>query len=135
MPHYLSENIALYQPEIHEFTNVLVDKMRQYDGKKPFDCLLLLRRMMVDVIFMVSYGQRLESLKSWDIVNFTEDPSSNAVEAVNLIMLRCLTRLVLPGLLWRLLNRFPPSFMKRILESDGKVTQSSRTRRVPRADP
>lgn len=95
-----------------------MDKMRQYGGKKPFDCLLLFHRMLLDVIFVSSYGQRIDSLKRWDIVNFTRDPASDVVDAIDLILPRCVLRRVLPTPLWTLLNRYPPASFKPTLDSD-----------------
>lgn len=83
-PHYTPANLALYQPEIHEFTNDCMDKIRLYDGQKPFDCLVLFRRLLTDIIFISSYGSRIQSIKQWDVINNTADPSSGIVTAINL---------------------------------------------------
>ncbi|KAG8899518.1 hypothetical protein FRB99_006679, partial [Tulasnella sp. 403] len=78
-PHYVSNNLSLYQPEMCKYTQMLLQKMDAYEGKKAFDCLTLFRRLLVDVIFVLSYGQRIDSLKQWDTDTFQEDPVSGIV--------------------------------------------------------
>ncbi|KAG8895821.1 hypothetical protein FRB99_000329, partial [Tulasnella sp. 403] len=87
-PHYTPNNLSLYQPEMREYTQMLLQKMDAYEGKKAFDCLILFRRLLVDVIFVSSYGQRIDSLKQWDIETFQEDPVSEIVAAINMFPIR-----------------------------------------------
>ncbi|KAG9037928.1 hypothetical protein FS837_001353, partial [Tulasnella sp. UAMH 9824] len=86
--HYTPNNVSLYQPEMREYTQLLLEKMDFYKGENPFDCLVMFRRLLVDVIFVSSYGQRINSLKQWDIETFKEDPASEIVTSINLFPIR-----------------------------------------------
>ncbi|KAG8991736.1 hypothetical protein FRB94_003587 [Tulasnella sp. JGI-2019a] len=120
-PHYTAPNLALYQPEIHEFTHDAVDKMLQCDGKKPIDCLILFSRLLTDITFMSSFGQRTESVKNWDIVNLTEDPANEIIDAIHLFPIRGILRAISPQPLWILLNWLPFPTAKKVLGCDNRI--------------
>ena len=42
----------------------------------------------VDVTFMTSYGQRIDSLKQWDIQKYEDDPATEIVASINLFPIR-----------------------------------------------
>lgn len=117
----MPNNLALYQPEMHEFVDTLLDKMLQYDGKRPFDCLVLFRRFFVDSIFFSSYGQRINALKQWDIINFTKDSASEIVTAVNLFPIRGVMRAAMPKFVWNLVTKIPVAGWQALVTSDQMV--------------
>ncbi|KAG9009668.1 hypothetical protein FRB94_011673 [Tulasnella sp. JGI-2019a] len=121
-PHYVPANLALYQPEIHEFVNVLLDKMYQRDGKAPFDCLVMFRRFFVDSIFVSSYGQRINALKQWDIVNHSEDPAFRLVQAINQFPIRGVTKASVPKAVWDVISRIPIAAWQSVMNSDKEVS-------------
>ncbi|KAG9002055.1 hypothetical protein FRB94_004147 [Tulasnella sp. JGI-2019a] len=122
-PHYTPANLILYQNEIHEFTNDCIDKMRIYDGKRPFDCLVLFRRLLTDIIFISSYGQRIQSVKQWDIINHTTDLASNIVTAVNLFPMRGVFLSIVGRPIFNLLNSLPFAIIRPFFDSDKIVAE------------
>lgn len=102
-----------------------MDKMNTYEGKKPFDCLVLFRRLLTDIIFVSSYGQRIDSLKQWDIVDFKKDPAEPIVTAVNLFPIRGVIRSYLPAPLFKLLCSLPFAATKPVFDSDQTVSPQS----------
>lgn len=120
-PHYVPANLLLYEPEIQEFTHDVLDKLRQIGGKKPFDCLVLFSRLMTDVTFLTSYGERTESVKQWDVVDFKEDPAGEIIEAVHLFPLRGIIKAISPWPLWQLLTRLPFKLTRKVFDCDSKV--------------
>ncbi|KAG8896361.1 hypothetical protein FRB99_008926, partial [Tulasnella sp. 403] len=52
----------------------------------------------VDVIFVL-YGQRIDSLKQWDIDTFQERPVSGIVAAINVFLTRGVFRASVPAFL------------------------------------
>ncbi|KAG8995785.1 hypothetical protein FRB93_001067 [Tulasnella sp. JGI-2019a] len=122
-PHYTPTNLSLYQPEIHEFVNVLLDKMCQRNGKAPFDCLVMFRRFSIDNIFAASYGQRFDALKQWDIVNDTEDPAAKLSQAINLFPIRGVTKASVPKFVWGLISRIPISAWQSLVNSDREISE------------
>ncbi|KAG8865168.1 hypothetical protein FRB96_000057 [Tulasnella sp. 330] len=117
-PHYTPTNLVLYQPEIHEFTNDCVDKIRIYDGQKPFDCLVLFRRLLTDIIFICSYGSRIQSIKQWDIINHTTDPSSGIITAVNLFPMRGVFLSLVGHTVFKVLDSLPIASVRPFFDSD-----------------
>ena len=73
---------------MHEYARMLLTKLDEYAGDRAFDGLVLFRRLMVDVIFISSYGQNLGSLKRWDMETFKEDETSEIVASINLFPIR-----------------------------------------------
>lgn len=120
-PHYVPTNVALYQPEIHEFTNELMDKIRLYDGKKPWDCLVLFRRSLVDTLFFTTYGQRIQCLKQWDVVNFTPDPTTRIVGALMAFPIRGAVKMMAPKLIWSFIDSLPIPAIRPFLDADRDV--------------
>lgn len=121
-PHYATSNLALYQPEMHDSVGVLLQKMDLYNGKKALDCLVLFRRLFVDILFVSSFGQRFNSLDQWDILNFSPDPAAPMVEAINLFPLRGIARSYLPKPIWDLVIRIPIAGWKKLVDSDKTVS-------------
>ncbi|KIO32887.1 hypothetical protein M407DRAFT_18345 [Tulasnella calospora MUT 4182] len=122
-PHYTPNNLSLYQPEMREYTQLLLEKMDSYKGQKSFDCLVLFRRLLVDVIFVSSYGQRINSLKQWDTETFKEDPASEIVASINLFPIRGVFRASVPKYLWDVLCKIPIKAWKRVVDSDRRVAE------------
>ncbi|KAG9046348.1 hypothetical protein FS837_004572, partial [Tulasnella sp. UAMH 9824] len=122
-PHYTPNNLSLYQPEMREYTQLLLEKMDSYKGEKAFDCLVMFRRLLVDVIFISSYGQRINSLKQWDIETFKEDSASEIVTSINLFPIRGVARSLVPKHLWDVLCKIPVNGWKRVVDSDIRVAE------------
>ncbi|KAG8988640.1 hypothetical protein FRB90_002626, partial [Tulasnella sp. 427] len=122
-PHYTPNNLSMYQPEMREFTQLLLEKMDSYKGEKSFDCLVLFRRLLVDVIFLSSYGQRINSLRQWDTETFKEDPASEIVTSINLFPIRGVFRASIPTFLWDALCKIPIKGWKRVVDSDRRVAE------------
>ncbi|KAG8898860.1 hypothetical protein FRC00_002247, partial [Tulasnella sp. 408] len=122
-PHYTPNNLSLYQPEMREYTQLLLEKMDSYKGEKAFDCLVMFRRLLVDVIFISSYGQRINSLKQWDIETFKEDPTNEIVTSINLFPIRGVARSLIPKHLWNVLCKIPVKGWKRVVDSDIRVAE------------
>jgi hypothetical protein len=95
-PHYTPANLALFQPEIHDFTLELINvcftfhsscgyrlivfvakTLDSFAGKTSLDCLALFRHFMVDVIVTSSHGYRLGALSKW--ASGVEEPLSTAI--------------------------------------------------------
>ncbi|KAG8860571.1 hypothetical protein FRB96_003825 [Tulasnella sp. 330] len=121
-PHYVPANLALYQPELHEFVNVFLDRLYQRDGKTTFDCLILFRRLFVDSIFMTSYGQRINALKEWDDINETKDPAFNIVRAINQFPIRGVAKASVPAPVWAVISRIPIPAWQILVDSDNRVS-------------
>ncbi|KAG8895962.1 hypothetical protein FRB99_000238 [Tulasnella sp. 403] len=122
-PHYTPNNLSLYQPEMHEYTQILLQKMDEYDGKRSFDCLVLFRRLLVDVIFISSYGQRINSLKQWNTDTFEEDPASEIVRSINLFPIRGVFRASFPKAVWDVIIKIPIKAWKAVVDSDRRVAE------------
>lgn len=81
-PHYNTPHLALFQPEIHDTTNKLMDVshtlflarhpysfvtkiLGRIAGKTSVDCLDLLRHFMVDVLAQTNFGSVPGALDKW----------------------------------------------------------------------
>lgn len=124
-PHYVPTNILRYQPDIQDTANMLMDKFRTCDGREAFDCLVIFRRTLIDVIFLSTYGQRMPGLAEWDIRNPSADPSHEIVEAVTAFPVRGVLKQLVPSLLWLLLDSLPIPAVKAMCGSDRMVRASS----------
>ncbi|KAF7975601.1 hypothetical protein HWV62_9173 [Athelia sp. TMB] len=76
-PHYASNHLALFQPEIHDFTHDLIKTLDNIAGKTPLDCLALFRHFFVDVIVTSNHGHRLGAFKNW--ASGVEEPLATAI--------------------------------------------------------
>ena len=95
-PHYATSNLALFQPDLQDYSVKLLDVSDQracrknsaltpsdvqvierISGKTSVDCLDLFRHLMVDVIACTVFGSRSGSLDNW--ATNIRDPLSVAV--------------------------------------------------------
>lgn len=125
-PHYHPNHILLWKPEIDEFTNALMDKMRKYythiEGQqKPFDCLVLFRRLMVDIAFVTLYGKRIESVKQWDVIGFKTDPAEAIVRSIKLWIFHNILKSVVPRPVWAIFAALPIAAIKPMMNSEATV--------------
>ncbi|KAG8987427.1 hypothetical protein FRB90_003351 [Tulasnella sp. 427] len=108
---------------MHEYTQLYLEKLDSYKGERSFDCLVLFRRLLVDVIFASSYGQRINSLKQWDIETFKEDPATEIVASINLFPIRGVFRASIPSFMWDALCKIPIKAWKRVVDSDRRIAE------------
>ncbi|PSS08855.1 hypothetical protein PHLCEN_2v3470 [Hermanssonia centrifuga] len=76
-PHYTPSNLALFQPELQDFSLKLTDALERIAAQTSVDCLDLFRHLMVDVIACTVFGIRTASLDNWSLN--IRDPLSVAV--------------------------------------------------------
>ncbi|KZV62245.1 cytochrome P450 [Peniophora sp. CONT] len=61
-PHYTPSNVALFQPEMHDYTLEVVEILEQ--SKEAVDVLHLFREMLVDIICEASFNYKVGALKA-----------------------------------------------------------------------
>ncbi|KAH7887261.1 cytochrome P450 [Phlebopus sp. FC_14] len=112
-PHYIPANLALFQPEAHDYTIELVKGLEHIGGKQSLDCLTLFRHYMVDVIITSSHGYRQGALSKWFVG--AKDP---VVTAISDFPKRGIVRSALPAWMWDLICRLPNNRWRQICDSD-----------------
>ncbi|KAF6751527.1 cytochrome P450 [Ephemerocybe angulata] len=119
MPHYTPNNVAKFQPEMHETTLELtaVRSLSQFlegtAGKSSLECLAMFRNLMVDVTIFSLFGYRLGAMGKW--ILGAEDPLSTAI---NDFPKRGILRSVLPTWAWNLVCRLPSNRWRQLCDSD-----------------
>ncbi|KAL0568776.1 hypothetical protein V5O48_013208 [Marasmius crinis-equi] len=112
-PHYNPDNLARFQPEMHEPTLELISHLEKMDEKTPLECLTLFRNLMVEVIVSTSYGYRLGAVGKW--ATKSEDPLSVAISD---FPKRGILRSVVPAWAWNLVCRIPNARWRQMCDSD-----------------
>ncbi|TFY78766.1 hypothetical protein EWM64_g5247 [Hericium alpestre] len=98
-PHYSPANLALFQPEMHQYTLELTD-------------------LLVDVTSATSFGYRIGALGKWAID--ATDPLSTAIGD---FPKRGILRSVVPTWAWNLICRIPNKRWRRLCNSDGIMAE------------
>ncbi|CCM00466.1 uncharacterized protein FIBRA_02499 [Fibroporia radiculosa] len=117
-PHYTPSNLALFQPELHDYTLKLVDTLFIASGKASVDCLDLFRHLMVDIIGSTVFGSRPGSLDNWALN--IQDPLATAVYD---FPKRGVLRSAVPAWAWDLVCRIPSERWRQICDSDTIMAQ------------
>ncbi|KAL1746232.1 cytochrome P450 [Schizophyllum fasciatum] len=112
-PHYTPNNLAQFQPEMHDFAHDLVQTLNSISGEKSVDCLTLFRQFMVDVIVTSSYGCRLGALKKWALG--VEDALCTAISD---FPKRGILRSAVPTWAWDLVCKIPNNRWRQMCDSD-----------------
>ncbi|KAL1729417.1 cytochrome P450, partial [Schizophyllum commune] len=112
-PHYTPNNLAQFQPEMHDFAHDLVQTLNSISGEKSVDCLTLFRQFMVDVIVASSYGCRLGALKKWALG--VEDALCTAISD---FPKRGILRSAVPTWAWNLVCKIPNNRWRQMCDSD-----------------
>ncbi|KZP09980.1 cytochrome P450 [Athelia psychrophila] len=112
-PHYASNHLALFQPEIHDFTRDLIKALDSISGKTPVDCLVLFRHFFTDVIVNSNHGYRLGAFKKW-----ASGVEESLATAIGDFPKRGILRSVVPTWAWNLVCRIPNARWRVFCDSD-----------------
>ncbi|KAG2073384.1 cytochrome P450 [Suillus decipiens] len=112
-PHYIPVNLALFQPEVHDYTLELISVLEHIGGKHSLDCLALFRHYMVDVIIASSHGYRQCALSKW--IAGVEDSMATAIAD---FPKRGIIRSAVPPWVWDLICRIPNNRWRQMCDSD-----------------
>lgn len=102
-----------------------MDKLHKNDGKQPFDCMVIFRRALIDILFFTIFGQRIPGLEEWDITNPSADPSHEMVEAVTAFPVLAAIKMLLPRLVLTLFDMLPIPSVRAFFDSDKIVSKSA----------
>ncbi|KAF8165928.1 cytochrome P450 [Crassisporium funariophilum] len=111
--HYTQNNVAQFQPEMHEYTFELIKSLENISGKCALECLALFRHLMVDVVVSSSFGYHLGAVSKWTMD--VEDPLSTAI---NDFPKRGILRSIVPTWGWNLVCRIPNNRWRQMCDSD-----------------
>ncbi|KZT06455.1 cytochrome P450 [Laetiporus sulphureus 93-53] len=117
-PHYTTSNLALFQPELHDYSLKLVDTLSSMSAKASVDCLDLFRHLMVDVIGTTIFGSRGGSLDNW--ARNVQDPLATAVYD---FPKRGILRSAVPTWAWNFVCRIPNERWRQVCDSDRIMAQ------------
>ncbi|KZV75341.1 cytochrome P450 [Peniophora sp. CONT] len=118
VPHYASANIALFQPELHQYTVDLVEVLEHIGGRDTPDTLNLFRQYLVDVVSSVSFGYHVGALGKWAM-----DSEDKLVTAIGDFPKRGILRSALPSWLWDLLCRIPHQRWQLFCHADSTMSE------------
>ena len=77
-PHYTLDNItSLYQHDMKDFANTLLDGLQNIAGNRAVDCTSMFRHLLVNVIMLATLDQRPKSTEKWS--TGVVDPVSVAI--------------------------------------------------------
>ncbi|KAI0311778.1 cytochrome P450 [Amylostereum chailletii] len=116
-PHYNPAHLALFQPELHEYTVELVEVLERISGKSALDCLHLFRQFMVDAVSVSSFGYHVGALAKWAID--AEDPLVTAIGDFP----RGILRSAVPSWAWNLICRIPHKRLRLLCDSDKTMAE------------
>ncbi|KAI5121944.1 hypothetical protein M0805_002016 [Coniferiporia weirii] len=120
-PHYNPANVALFQPDIHDFTTEVVELLKTVANHKPLsslDTLLLFRHFTIDVNCTHLFGCKIGSLKAWSHQVMSSGPSDTLSDAISDFPKRGLIRSALPVWFWNIIQRIPNERWKKFCDSD-----------------
>ncbi|KAI0690262.1 cytochrome P450 [Cytidiella melzeri] len=117
-PHYIPSNLALFQPELQDFSLKLTDVLERIAGKTSVESLDLFRHFMVDVISCTVFGTRSGSLENW--ASNVRDPVTVAVYD---FPTRGVLRGAVPSWAWNLVCRIPNERVREVCNSDNIMAE------------
>ncbi|KAI0337959.1 cytochrome P450 [Trametopsis cervina] len=117
-PHYIPSNLALFQPELQDFSSSLVEVLDRIAGKTSVESLDMFRHFMVDVISCTVFGSRSGSLENW--ASNIRDPVTMAVYD---FPARGILRSAVPTWAWNLVCRIPNVRLREICSSDSVMAE------------
>ncbi|KAI0089355.1 cytochrome P450 [Irpex rosettiformis] len=117
-PHYIPSNLALFQPELQDFSYKLTDILERIGGKTSVESLDMFRHFMVDIISCTVFGVRNGSLENW--ASNVRDPVTAAVYD---FPVRGILRSAVPTWAWSFVCRAPSDRVREICNSDNIMAE------------
>lgn len=117
-PHYAPTNLVSFQSDMHDSMVRIIQRLHEDGGCTPWDCLTLIRHLMVDVISLTVFDHRPGSVQKW--ANAEVD---NLATAITDWPKRSLLKDAIPGWLWTVVSHIPHARVRQFVGSDAFLHQ------------